>query len=142
MLFETSFPKSEPTPDFFSQFCHAESDEGEKFTDQEIIDHMIFLMMAAHDTTTSTLTSMIYLLAKYPDWQDELREISRAIGHPNLDFDEIAELETFDWVIKETLRMVPHYRPCQGVSSRMPTLWGLTSKRDRLCPCRLRTPIS
>ena len=47
------------TPDFFSQFCHAESDEGEKFTDQEIIDHMIFLMMAAHDTTTSTLTSMI-----------------------------------------------------------------------------------
>ena len=52
------------TPDFFSQFCHAESDEGEKFTDQEIIDHMIFLMMAAHDTTTSTLTSMIYLLAK------------------------------------------------------------------------------
>ena len=95
------------TPDFFSQFCHAESDEGEKFTDQEIINHMIFLMMAAHDTTTSTLTSMIYLLAKYPDWQDELREISRTIGHPNLDFDEIAELETFDWVIKETLRMVP-----------------------------------
>ena len=70
------------TPDFFSQFCHAESDEGERFNDQEIIDHMIFLMMAAHDTTTSTLTSMIYLLAKYPSWQEELREISRAIGHP------------------------------------------------------------
>ena len=52
--------------DFFSEFCHAQSEQGERFTDAEIIDHMIFLMMAAHDTTTSTLTTMIYLLARHP----------------------------------------------------------------------------
>ncbi len=52
------------TSDFFSEFCHAQSEQGERFTDQEIINHMIFLMMAAHDTTTSTLTTMMYLLAR------------------------------------------------------------------------------
>jgi cytochrome P450 len=31
---------------------------------------MIFLMMAAHDT--STLTTMVYTLAKNPLWQDRL----------------------------------------------------------------------
>ena len=48
---------------------------------------------------------MIYLLAKYPIWQRSYARY-RAIGH-HLSFDEIAELETFEWVIKETLRMVP-----------------------------------
>ena len=40
---------------------------------------MIFLMMAAHDTTTSTLTSMTYLLAKHPAWQQKLFEASQKL---------------------------------------------------------------
>ena len=107
--FEALLPekRAKNTPDFFSQFCHAESDEGEKFTDQEIVDHMIFLMMAAHDTTTSTLTTMFYLLAKHPEWQDRLRDLSRSFNNPHLSFEEISDLEAFDWVMKECLRMVP-----------------------------------
>ncbi len=68
------------TSDFFSEFCHAQSEQGERFTDDEIIDHMIFLMMAAHDTTTSTLTTMIYLLARHPEWQERLRAKAIALG--------------------------------------------------------------
>ena len=36
-------------------------------TDGEIIDHMNFLMMAAHDTITSSITSMVWMLAKHPE---------------------------------------------------------------------------
>jgi cytochrome P450 len=95
------------TSDFFSEFCHVQSEQGEKFTDQEIIDHMIFLMMAAHDTTTSTLTSMMYLLARHPDWQERLRAHSRALGTKQLAFDDLDKLEELNWVIRETLRMYP-----------------------------------
>ena len=42
-------------PDMFSRLCRARTTEGEAFRDEEVLDHMIFLMMAAHDTTTSTL---------------------------------------------------------------------------------------
>ena len=38
---------------------------------------MIFLMMAAHDTTTSALTSMTYALARHPDWQQRLHPRGR-----------------------------------------------------------------
>jgi cytochrome P450 len=55
--------------DMFSQLCRAESEDGRMFTDQEIVDHLNFLLMAAHDTTTSALTTMAWALAQYPDWR-------------------------------------------------------------------------
>ena len=73
------------TSDFFSEFCHAQSEQGERFTDDEIINHMIFLMMAAHDTTTSTLTTMMYLLARHPEWQERLRANAIALGRKQLE---------------------------------------------------------
>ena len=95
------------TSDFFSEFCHAESEQGEKFTDQEIVDHMIFLMMAAHDTTTSTLSTMMYLLARHPAWQERLRDEARALGKAQLDYDDLDRLANLELVIREALRMYP-----------------------------------
>ena len=93
--------------DFFSEFCHVESEQGEKFTDQEIIDHMIFLMMAAHDTTTSTLTTMMYLLARHPQWQERLREEAQSIGKLQLEYDDLEKLPLLTCVMREALRMYP-----------------------------------
>ena len=47
--------------DLFSQLCRAETEDGHRFTDDDVINHMVFLMMAAHDTITSSVTSMIWL---------------------------------------------------------------------------------
>ena len=55
--------------DLFAQLCRAESEYGHGFSDDDIVNHMIFLLMAAHDTTTITLSSMAYHLAKHPEWQ-------------------------------------------------------------------------
>jgi cytochrome P450 len=96
-----------PTADMFSRLCHAVSEDGDRFANQEIIDHMIFLMMAAHDTTTSTLTSMTYELAKHPEWQERIRAESLALDKPQLDFDDLDRLESLTWVMKETLRRYP-----------------------------------
>jgi cytochrome P450 len=93
--------------DLFSRLCRAETEEGHRFADQEIIDHMIFLMMAAHDTTTSTLTSMAYELARHPAWQERVREESRALGRDALRFEDAEALPALTWVMKETLRRYP-----------------------------------
>jgi cytochrome P450 len=93
--------------DMLTGLCQAVTDEGERLGDQEILDHMIFLMMAAHDTTTSTLTSMTYELARNPDWQERLREESRGLGSDTVDFDRAGELIGLDRVMKETLRRYP-----------------------------------
>jgi cytochrome P450 len=95
------------TSDFFSEFCHAQSEQGERFTDEEIIDHMIFLMMAAHDTTTSTLTTMMYLLARHPEWQERLRTKAMALGKQQLEFEDLDQVEELSWAMREALRMTP-----------------------------------
>lgn len=93
--------------DLFSRLCRAEDEEGNRYTDQEIVDHIIFLMMAAHDTTTSTLTSMTYELAKNTDWQTRLRQEARSLGVDQLAYADLDKLKEMELVIKEALRMYP-----------------------------------
>ena len=108
-LFGELLPEKRATlsPDFFSQFCHAVSEDGESFTDQEIIDHMAFLMMAAHDTTTSTLTTLFYALAREPAWQERLREEGRALNADALEFEDLEKLSLLGFAIREALRRYP-----------------------------------
>jgi cytochrome P450 len=93
--------------DMFSLLCNATDEEGNQYTDQEVIDHMIFLMMAAHDTTTSTLTSMTYALAQNPQWQQRLLGEMEALGVEQLCYEDLDKLVQTDWVMKEALRMYP-----------------------------------
>lgn len=107
--FEALLPekRAAETADLFSRLCHARSEEGETYSDAEVIDHMIFVMMAAHDTSTSTMTTMAYLLAKHPEWQERLREEARSLGKAQLDYDDLNELPELTWVAKEALRLYP-----------------------------------
>lgn len=76
----------------------------------EVVDHMIFLMMAAHDTITSSATSLVWLLAKNPEWQDKLRAELRAVtggeGRP-LAYDDMGKLDLTEMAFKESLRLIP-----------------------------------
>ena len=95
------------SPDLFSQLCHARSEDDERFSDEEVVNHMIFLMMAAHDTTTSTLTTMFYCLARHPEWQDRLRADAQALPTAQLGYADLAGCERTEWVMKESLRLYP-----------------------------------
>jgi cytochrome P450 len=94
-------------PDIFARLCRTVTDEGESFSDEQIVDHMSFLMMAAHDTTTSTLTSMVYELARHPEWQEQVREECAGRSGDALGFDELDALDRTGRVMKEILRMYP-----------------------------------
>ena len=41
---------------------------------------MIFLLMAAHDTSTITLSTAMQYLGQFPEWQQRCREESDALG--------------------------------------------------------------
>jgi cytochrome P450 len=91
--------------DLFSVLCRAESEDGDRFTDEDVVNHMIFTMMAAHDTSTITVAMMGYYLAKHPEWQERLRDESRAVGKTSIDYDDLDSLPLMDLVFKETLRI-------------------------------------
>ena len=95
--------------DMFTLLCQATDEDGNRFTVDEIVDHMNFLMMAAHDTLTSSMTTMIHELAQHNEWQDTLRQECRSVGlSPNLlPYDKLDDLQMMEWAFKETLRLNP-----------------------------------
>ncbi|MBX7500717.1 cytochrome P450 [Qipengyuania sp. YG27] len=101
--------------DMFSQFATAEYDDGSLMPVDEVVDHMNFLMMAAHDTITSSATSLLWLLAKHPEWQERLRDEVDAVtggadsqGKPrDLAYEDLGKLELTEMAFKEALRFIP-----------------------------------
>ncbi|RMZ82315.1 hypothetical protein DV738_g1727, partial [Chaetothyriales sp. CBS 135597] len=84
------------------------------FTDAELAHQALTMMAAGHETTSSTLSWCLFLLAQHPDIQERLRdEIRTALPSPDelatsavtaADFDTLPLLNA---VCQETLRLYP-----------------------------------
>jgi cytochrome P450 len=96
--------------DLFSQLCRATHEDGALLSTQDIVDHMSFLMMAAHDTLTSSLTSFVGELAAHPEWQQRLREeissLHLAVSEPTTS-EKLDAMPLTEMAFKEALRMKP-----------------------------------
>lgn len=94
--------------DILSYFCRETRENGEFFTDADIANHMIFLMLAAHDTTTSAITMAAYHLTHHPDWQSRLAAESRQLGHAQPDYTDMqTRMPATGQVFHEVLRLYP-----------------------------------
>ena len=93
--------------DLLAWMCRSRDEHGQTLTDDEIVDHMIFLMMAAHDTTTSALTNIVWALGAHPEWQERLREQVLAVDRADLEWEDLEPLGDIALVLMETLRLNP-----------------------------------
>jgi cytochrome P450 len=102
--------RARPGQDMFSQFAQATRDDGSLLPADVVVDHMIFLLMAAHDTITSSFTTLIWQLAQNREWQDRLRTEALAVaggaGRPIAHAD-LVRMELTDLAFKEALRIMP-----------------------------------
>lgn len=90
--------------DFFSQLCTAQDEDGHAWSDQDIVDHFNFLLIAAHDAVTGALTAIIWALAQDQDLQDRVRAEITALGDGPLSYDDLDKLDLTDRVYREALR--------------------------------------
>jgi cytochrome P450 len=97
--------REDPQDDLVSYLCSARDEDGSTFTDEQVVDHLIFTMMAAHDTTASSLTSVLYFLTQNPSWQDQLNQEVQQI--PSLTYDTMTDLALAENVFKESIRLFP-----------------------------------
>ena len=94
--------------DILARLIRAE-DAGDRLTDPEIIDQVLTLLFAGHDTTTSTISFMLHELSRYPHELELLQaELDQRLGGerpaPAQVFDGFPRL---DAVLAETLRLYP-----------------------------------
>lgn len=64
-------------------------------------------LFAGHDTTSSLVTSALYLLAKHPESQRKVQKELDETFENEPSYDDISKLKYLDNVIKESLRMYP-----------------------------------
>jgi len=92
--------------DLFSVLCHLKAADGSRFTDADVVNHMIFLLMAAHDTSTITITTALGYLGQQPEWRERCRAESHGLGTATPSLSQLDELRSLDLVIKESQRLV------------------------------------
>ena len=95
-------------PDMLTLLIQARDDENHGMTNTELVGQATILFGASFETTASTLTWTLFLLAQHPavlrTLMDELdRELSG--GPPTRD--QLAQLGFLDCVIKESMRILP-----------------------------------
>ncbi|MGB7406040.1 MAG: cytochrome P450 [Pacificimonas sp.] len=111
-FFRREIPKrrGSDAEDIFTLVVNQTDEDGLALSDQAIADHMNFLMMAAHDTITSSLSSTVFYLGKSPDWQQRVRAEAEALradtGGP-LPYDRLNDLVLAEQAFKEAMRLRP-----------------------------------
>jgi cytochrome P450 len=93
--------------DIFAHFCKEKTELGEYYTDEDIADHMVFLMLAAHDTTTSASTMAAYYLCSDQPLQSKVAA-EVASWPKELSFDTVFhQTNSLICVFYETIRLHP-----------------------------------
>ena len=95
--------------DLLSLLLSSEDEDGAKLSDDEVRDQVMTLMFAGHDTTTSTVTFMLYELARnQPALERLLAEQDEVLGgEPPRPEQLMRELPQLEMTLDEVLRLYP-----------------------------------
>lgn len=81
-----------------------DSQTGDTFDRDEMVDQVAIFFLAGHETSASALAWSLYLLALYPEWQDKLAAEAEQLTS---DFGSIGKLRLTRDVFREVLRLYP-----------------------------------
>ncbi|MED6124137.1 hypothetical protein PIB30_056226 [Stylosanthes scabra] len=101
-----------PSQDILSHLLVTPDSNGRFLTEIEIMDNILLLLFAGHDTSRSTLSSLMRYLAQFPHVYDKVLaeqvEISRAKGEgESLQWEDVQKMK-YSWnVASEVLRLSP-----------------------------------
>jgi cytochrome P450 len=97
--------------DVLGSLLAARDEDGRALTDRQVLDHVMTLLFAGHDTTTSTVTFLVLELARNPGWAPRLAgHLDEALGTEAAPSPEQlvgGGLPLLSQAIDETLRMYP-----------------------------------
>ncbi|MBS1879701.1 MAG: cytochrome P450 [Actinobacteria bacterium] len=104
--------RANPDPgrgDVLSLLVAVRGEGGEAFSDREVRDQLMTLMFAGHDTSTSTVTFLLYELARHPAVAARLREEQdRVLGGAPPSAEQLeSSLPYLAMVVDEVLRLYP-----------------------------------
>lgn len=79
---------------------------GQTFSAQEMVDQVAIFFLAGHETSASALGWALYLMARYPHWQERAAS-EAAVLCEEPQFSEMSKLPLIRDIFRETLRLYP-----------------------------------
>ncbi|XP_065056370.1 uncharacterized protein LOC135684662 [Rhopilema esculentum] len=79
------------------------------FTSRDLLHHVFTFMIGGHETTSTTLTWMVFLFAKHPEVQEKAKEeVRKVLGNKqDITMSDISELAYLSNCINECMRLYP-----------------------------------
>lgn len=93
--------------DLLDMLLEARYDDGNYMDEEQLVDEILVLFIAGHETTSNSLSFTVQLLAQHPEWQEKiLNEAENAQSEPDL-MKRIAGASVVQQVIEESMRLYP-----------------------------------
>jgi cytochrome P450 len=85
-----------------------EPESGRSMSDTELVDVLLTLLVAGHETTAKALAWTLYLIARSPKWERRmLDEVRRVAGDAPIEREHLDGLKVTSMVLKESMRVYP-----------------------------------
>lgn len=96
-------------PDLLTLLMEArDADTGEGFSDRELRNEVITMLLAGHETTATALSWTFALLASHPEAAHRVRdEVDAVLGRRVPSLDDVSRLTAITQVIYESMRLYP-----------------------------------
>lgn len=94
--------------DLLDMLLDARYEDGKAMDEEQLIDEILILFVAGHETTSNALTFTAQLLAKHPEYQEKIHQEAQAakkLNHSLMDIIRNSPIATN--VIEESLRLYP-----------------------------------
>jgi retinoid hydroxylase len=94
--------------DVLSLLLNTIDEDGNKFTETQVINQAIGFLFAGHDTTSSLMSWLLFELGNHPEWRQRLRdEQQQVMGDHPISIAHLRQLPHMTNAIKEGERMYP-----------------------------------
>jgi len=95
--------------DFLSMYLGATDKSGNHFTDRELIDELVTLIVAGYETSAGTLNWAWYLIARHPETETRMLQEARACipDRESISVESINGMGYAQQLLEETLRLYP-----------------------------------
>lgn len=133
-MLDTRLAANTPTDDIAGSLIAArDTDTGEPFTREELIDQLGVFFLAGHETTASSLTWVFFILSQHKQSVARIRaEIDTVTGGAPITLEHVKRLTFTRNVFRETLRLYPPITFLPRVANEATTIGRFPIKRGTM----------
>ncbi len=131
-LIEARLASNQKSTDLLDMLLEATYDDGTKMPRRQLIDELLILFAAGHETTANALSFTLFFIAENPELQEQLFEETAALNRGSFVMEDLQKLPLTQSCINEAMRLYPPVYFIDRVALEDNEIDGLSLKKGTL----------